>query len=241
MVVMHIHDAGNAQGPPLVLIHGLSSSHRCWERNLTALGQDHYLQLVELFPRGRRGMRFDLSETARELVQALRAGPTPVAVIGHSMGGLIALHLAAQAPELIDRLVLAAAPVGKPSRSLLGQLGGVVMSGTRTDLQSVSLVMGTLLAAGPMRMAAATHATLRADLAAEAATLPMPTLLVWGDDDRLVPVEIGRRLAQLIPDAQLVAIPGAGHQAMWEAPDAFSAAVLRFLNATAGSRSGARR
>ncbi|HYN63887.1 MAG TPA: alpha/beta fold hydrolase [Candidatus Limnocylindrales bacterium] len=226
---MRIHGAGNPRGSPLVLIHGLSSSHRCWDRNLAALGADHHVRLVELFPRGRRGMRFDLSETAQHLRRMLEAGPAPVSVIGHSMGGLIALHLADQAPELVDRLVLAAAPVGRRSRSLLGQLGGVVMSGTRTDLQSVSLVMGTLLAAGPMRMAAATHATLRADLAGEAAALGMPTLLVWGDDDRLVPVEVGRRLAQLVPNARLVTIAMAGHQAMWEAPEAFNAAVLSFL------------
>jgi pimeloyl-ACP methyl ester carboxylesterase len=229
---MNIHDAGNQYGSPVVLIHGLSSSHRCWERNVDALGEDHHLRLVELFPHGRRGVRFDLSETARELGQALQEGPTPVAVIGHSMGGLVALHLAAQAPELIDRLVLAATPVGRSSRSLLGQLGGVVMSGTRTDLQSVSLVMATLLAAGPMRMAAATHATLRANLAGEAAALETPTLLIWGEDDWVVPVEIGRRLAPHMRDAQLRTIPAAGHQAMWEAPDAFNATVLRFLTAT---------
>jgi pimeloyl-ACP methyl ester carboxylesterase len=225
---VHIHDAGNPHGAPLVLIHGLSSSHRCWERNVAALGADHHLRLVELFPRGRRGIRFDLAEAARQLGHAVRAGPSPAAVIGHSMGGLIALHLAAQSPDLVDRLVLAATPV-TTSRSLLGRLGGVVMSGTRTDSQSVSLVMATLLAAGPMRMAAATHATLRADLAAEAATTTVPTLLIWGEDDRVVPLEVGRQLARVMPDARLLTIAGAGHQAMWEAPDAFNAAVAAFL------------
>ncbi|MEP6469182.1 MAG: alpha/beta fold hydrolase [Chloroflexota bacterium] len=112
---------------------------------------------------------------------------------------------------------------------MLAQLSGVLASGTRTDLQSVRMVMGTLLAAGPMRILAATSATLRADLAAEAASLPMPTLLIWGDRDRLVPVDAGRRLARTIPDARFIAIPGAGHQAMWEAPEAFTAAVLPFL------------
>jgi pimeloyl-ACP methyl ester carboxylesterase len=238
---MRIHDAGDPRGSPLVLIHGLSTSHRCWDRNLAALGERHHLRLVELFQRGRHGVRFDLSETARQLGRALAAGPAPASVIGHSMGGLIALHLAAQAPELVDRLVLAAAPVGKPARSLLAQLGAVVMSGTRTDRQSVSLVMATLLAAGPMRMAAATNATLRADLAEEAAAVAIPTLLVWGEHDRLVPVEVGRRLAELIPDARLVTIPGAGHQAMWEAPEAFNSAVLPFLAGVANAHRGDRR
>jgi pimeloyl-ACP methyl ester carboxylesterase len=228
MTDMRIYHTGNQQGPPLVLIHGLSSSHRCWDRNLAALGEAHSLQLVELFPRGEPGVHFNLPETAAQLGELLGAGP-PASVIGHSMGGLIALHLAAQAPELVDRLVLAAVPVGKPARSLVAQLGGVLASGSRTDLQSVSMVMGTLLAAGPMRILAATSATLRADLAVEAAALPMPTLLVWGDRDRLVPVEAGRGLARTIPDARFITIHGAGHQAMWEAPEAFSAAVLPFL------------
>jgi pimeloyl-ACP methyl ester carboxylesterase len=229
---MRIHEDGNPDAPVLVLIHGLSSSHRCWSRNVATLGERHHLRLVELFPRGRLGMRFDLAETAIALAAALEsAGRGPVSVLGHSMGGLIALHLASLAPDLVERLVLAAAPVAAPPRSVMRQLGGVLLSGARTDARSVGLVMATLAAAGPVRMLAATHATLRADLAAEAARLAVPTLLLWGEADAIVPVETGRRLAEIIPDGRLVTIPAAGHQAMWDAPERFNAAVLSFLDA----------
>ncbi|HET6819085.1 MAG TPA: alpha/beta fold hydrolase, partial [Candidatus Limnocylindria bacterium] len=62
-----------------------------------------------------------------------------------------------------------------------------------------------------------------------AAAIRVPTLLVWGEDDALVPAEVGERLATLIPGSQLQLIPGAGHQPQWEVPEAFHAAILPFL------------
>jgi pimeloyl-ACP methyl ester carboxylesterase len=70
---------------------------------------------------------------------------------------------------------------------------------------------------------------VRSNLASAATAIPGSTLVVWGSDDAIVPVEIARRLVQLIPDARLELVKGAGHQPQWEAPDAFHAAVLPFL------------
>jgi pimeloyl-ACP methyl ester carboxylesterase len=228
---MRIHEAGNPDGQTLVLIHGLSSSHRCWDRNLAALGEHHRLRLVELFPRGRRAPAYDLRDAAVELSDMLEPADEPMAVLGHSMGGLIALHLTAMTPALVSRLVLAAPPAAEHPGSLLSRAGGVLRSATRTDRQSIGLVVSTLVAAGPLRMAAAAQATLRADLAAEVAGVATPTLLIWGADDLLVPVETGRRMESAMRDARLVVIPGAAHQAMWDAPAEFDAAVLAFLSA----------
>ncbi len=227
---MRIHDAGLPEGGlPLVLIHGLSTSHRCWDRNLAGLGAGRRLLLVELFPRGRPARRqFSLAEAASELGEML-AGIGSCDVIGHSMGGLVALHLASRQPDLVSRLVLASTPVLREEAPFVRRVASVVASGSRSDPRSIGLVLATVLAAGPGRIAAATQATLRADLTAEAAALTQPTLLVWGSRDRLVPPDNARRLVELIPDARLEILEEAGHDAMWEAPEAFNDAVLRFL------------
>jgi pimeloyl-ACP methyl ester carboxylesterase len=152
-----------------------------------------------------------------------------VDIVGHSMGGLVALHLASSQPDLVTRLILASTPVLREEAPLVRRAAGVVASGSRSDPRSIGLVLATVMTAGPRRIASATQATLRADLGAEAAALRQPTLLVWGSRDRLVSPAIGQRLVELIPDARLVVIEGAGHDAMWEAPEPFNDAVLRFL------------
>jgi len=65
------------------------------------------------------------------------------------------------------------------------------------------------------------------------ATLRAPTLIIWGQQDDLFPVEIGQRLHASIPNSTLIVIPDSGHIPMWETPDQTNQAILEFL----GSRS----
>jgi pimeloyl-ACP methyl ester carboxylesterase len=61
----------------------------------------------------------------------------------------------------------------------------------------------------------------------------VPTLLVWGEHDTLVPPVVGEALHQSLPNAQFVVLDGTGHVPMWERPEAFNQLVLRFLESTA--------
>lgn len=229
---MRIHRSGHAGLPPLLLIHGLSSSHRGWERNIATLGRGRRLLLVELFP-ATAGPRFDVRSAAASLEQALGTEATPAAVIGHSLGGLVALQLALGAPQLVDRLVLVATPAVRVRRSRVGRLRSLATAGAGADLRSVALVTTTLATANPAQLVAATYAAMRADLAGQATALAVPTLVVWGEADGIVPPAVGEALVKAIPGARRAVIPGAGHQPHWESPQAFDAAVLPFLEETA--------
>lgn len=234
---MRIHEAGDPGGSPLVLLHGLGSSPRCWERNLAALGAGHRLQLVDLFAAsdGRRRVTrprpgFSLEGAATELaVQLAERAQGPATVIGHSMGGLVALHLAAHAPDLVSRLVLVDVPAVRVHRPWLSQAGAILRSSLHADLAGTAVVASAFLSAGPLLMLAATRATLRADFGEHAQRTGVPTLLIWGAEDSIVPVETGHRLAASMPQARLLILAGIGHQPMWEAPEAFHAAVAPFL------------
>jgi pimeloyl-ACP methyl ester carboxylesterase len=225
---MRIRSRGEPDAPALVLIHGLSSSHHSWQRNMAALGATHRLLVVELFP-SVAGPRFSITAKVAALRRALAAESSPVAAIGHSLGGLIAMQLAVEAPNLVKRLVLVDVPVARSPRSITSQLLAVAASGSRTDLRSVAIVARTVFTANPLQLASATRLSLRTDSVALAGRLAIPSLLVWGGADTIVPPEMGAQLAAAIPDARLIVIPDAGHQPQWDRPEEFHAAVLPFL------------
>ena len=235
---MRISERGDPSRSPLVLLHGLASSPRCWQRTLPAVEQRHHVLLVDLFAGGRR--RFGLEHVARELTLRLRdLGAGPAVLVGHSMGGLVALLVAAEAPQLVASLVLVDVPAIPIRRRRLGQVAAVVRSSVRREASAIGLVLGCVLRTSPIALIAATRATQTADLGQQAAEAALPTLLVWGAADAIVPPIVGERLARGMPAAELVVIPGAGHQPMWEAPAAFNAALTAFLAKTAPSRDGA--
>lgn len=225
---MRITEAGNRDGPPVVLVHGLSSTSRCWARTTPALGAARRLLLVDLFAGSRGG--FSLERAAEELASSLverRIGPA--AIVGHSMGGLVALQLAHLAPGQVARLVLVDAPVLPARQRRVTQLAAVARSTLRWEATAAGIVIGCLLRTSPLLLLAATRATLAADLGELARHASVPTLLVWGADDGIVPAETGRLLAAEMASARLVVLPGAGHQPMWEDPAAFNEAVCAFL------------
>jgi pimeloyl-ACP methyl ester carboxylesterase len=118
------YEVAGAAGEPVVMVHGLSGSTHWWARNLPALARRYRLYLVDLPGFGamrRLGRQFVLAEAASWLSEWMRAvGLERAHVVGHSMGGYVAIQLAAGRPELVGRLVLVA-PAGTPTgRSMLG-------------------------------------------------------------------------------------------------------------------------
>ena len=115
--VLRIADAGPDDGDerraPLVLVHGLSSSHACWSRAVPHLESGRRVLAPDLPGFGGSdpvGEGFDAAEVAGALSAALRElGADHVDLVGHSLGGLVATVLADRHPEQVRRLVLAAA------------------------------------------------------------------------------------------------------------------------------------
>jgi pimeloyl-ACP methyl ester carboxylesterase len=226
---MRVRSAGRPTGQPLVLIHGLASSPRCWARTLPAVEGERRVLLADLFDDVDRG--FDIGASAEKLAVAVAAESAPADLVGHSLGGLVALHLAARHPDLVHRLVLVDVPALPHPARRLGQALAVAGSAARTDLSSIGLVLGSVLRRSPVRLLSATRATLEANVEKELdAVAGRPILLIWGARDLIVPPSVGRALEQRLPSARLVLIPEAGHQPMWEAPAAFNRELTGFLD-----------
>jgi pimeloyl-ACP methyl ester carboxylesterase len=219
-------------GDPLILVHGLSGSTRWWRHNLGAFAQRHRVYLVDLIGFGsNRRQRFMLGEAAAELAEWMQlADVQRASMVAHSMGGLIAADLAASFPERIDRLVLASAAAVPLGRRYIRHAGGLV-GALRYTLPSFWPVLATDAArAGPATLLRAIAQLLAADISPRLAGIVAPTLIVWGQHDRLVPLALGRQLHSYLPQAKFVTIEGAGHVPMWERPQAFNRAVLDFLH-----------
>ena len=225
-----VHYRVGGAGPPVVLVHGLSGSGRWWRRNVGALAARFRVFAVDLVGFGRSRGPFALAEAAGVLRDWMgRVGLGRAHVVGHSMGGYVAADLAAGPDAPVDRLVLvdaAAFPLGwRPVRHAVG-LARAVRYMHPTFLP---VLAADALRAGPRTLFRAAREAVESDLEARCAEVRAPTLVVWGEHDRVVPIDVGRRLAACLPDAELVVIDGAGHNPMWDRPEPFNRAVLDFL------------
>jgi pimeloyl-ACP methyl ester carboxylesterase len=181
-----------------------------------------------------------------------RAGAKRVALVGHSMGGMVAQELAARHPGLVDALVLActSAAFGKPDGQWQAQFvaerlapldAGLGMTGMARRLVPALLAPGAPASAREAAVAAMSRvpeATYRSALVAIAgfdrreslAALGMPVLCLAGEFDRTAPPEVMQRMAARVPRGEYLCLPGAGHLANLDQPGAFDAAVIHFLN-----------
>jgi pimeloyl-ACP methyl ester carboxylesterase len=213
-------------GAPLVCVHGLAASARWWDRIVPALVRERELHLVDL-PRFSALSRFRPGDAADWLVRWLdAAGIERPALLGHSLGGLLAAQVAMRTE--LERLVLIA-PVGLPTgRGLAAETLELVVSGRLTPSFLPSIVRDALRC-GPENVLRGGLYARTLDLGESLGTIAAPTLLVWGDRDRLVPFALAERWRNAIPDARLVVVEGAGHIPMVQSPSLVAEAVLEFL------------
>jgi pimeloyl-ACP methyl ester carboxylesterase len=258
-------EAGPADGPPVLLIHGWACSVFTFHRTIAPLAAAGFRVLaVDLKGHGLSDKPIDAGEYTtpamlahlHEVLDAL--GVERAAVVGHSLGGALALALALDSPERVGRLALLA-PVGLGKSFLLPLVRALTPSLVTPLLphlmrRSVAALVlryatGSLRGLGerevdeywaPTQFPAAVFAgrALAHEFdwepvpAPRLATLRAPTQLVVGSRDRLLdPRAASRRLRAARPDAEIRIVNGAGHVSLEERPDEVNAALVAFLRA----------
>jgi pimeloyl-ACP methyl ester carboxylesterase len=263
------HQAG--EGPVLVLLHGITSSSRSWHGVIPRLAETHTVIAPDLLGHGESAKPqgdYSLGAYAsgvRDLLAAL--GHERATVVGHSLGGGIAMQLAYQFPERVERLVLvdsgglgrevslllrsatlpgaeyvlpllchtgvrdAVRVVGgllgrlglQPSNDVRGVAEGFASLGEDDARRAFLHTVRSVMDLGGQRV----NATDRLYLAAH-----LPTLIIWGERDPMIPAAHGRAAHALLPSSRLEIIPGAGHFPFDDDPIAFLAALRSFLAET---------
>lgn len=233
-------------GAPVVLIHGLGGSADWWRHNIDVLAERYLVSAVDLVGFGRNRLFLRQSKLPLEFddIAALLARwiessfAEPVHLVGNSMGGHIAIHVAATRPDLVRSLVLVDA-TGVPFELAPG--AHIDSLAVPRGWRSLALIAARdLFRAGPTAFALAFLRLLRDDARPLLSKLTMPVLLLWGEHDPLVPLTYARQMQQLIPNATLRIVPRAGHVPMWENARAFNDELLRFLGDVEAAREPSR-
>lgn len=242
--------------PAVVALHGWRRSHQDFAACLGPSAPGGPLPTVALDlpgfgaspePPGVWGSA-DYAEAVARVIAGLEGPPAPVVVVGHSLGGRVAVRLAAAHPGLVRGLVLTGAPVaprtGQRSRPAAvfrlarrlhrsGLLPEPVMERARQRYGSADYRAAT----GVMRQVLVRM--VGEDYAEALARVRCPVELVWGDDDTAAPLSGARWLADTLPGARLTVCPGAGHLIPLTAPAALRAATERLLDAAGPGGSAA--
>ncbi len=162
-------------------------------------------------------------------------------LIGHSHGGRVSIAIAADHPERVGRLLLVNSAGLRPKRGwryrrrvAVAKLGRVVAKlggppGRRLQERLRARVASRDYLEAPEAMRGTFRAVIAADLSDRLPRVAAPTLLVWGDQDEETPLWMANRMEQLIPDAGLVVLEGAGHYSYADSPGQFGAVARRFL------------
>lgn len=254
------HENG-APGEPVLLLMGLGASSRLWYRLLPWLSRRH--RVIVLDNRGTGDSRpvrsrLTMSGLARDAVEVLdAAGEQSAHVVGASMGGMIAQHVALNHRERLRSLALACThaggPTGLPPWRLMATVGlRPVLGAKRTfpivapllyarstlndSLDRVREDLKRRIADGtsPVTVYAQMGAIALHDTRSRLYELAnVSTLVVHGLEDGLVPPRRARELAELIPDARLELIPSCSHLLTTDAEEPVATAILDHLERNA--------
>jgi len=199
-------------GTPWVLaLHGWRRDHRDFDGVFTASGLDAVaLDLPGFGSAPAPESAWGSQDYARAVAAVLDEMAPHVVVVGHSFGGRVAVHLAR---EHSDRVVRSMAKRGWVSEDRLESLRHRYGS---DDYRASSGVMRDVLVR-----------TLAEDYIDVLESLDCPVELVWGDNDREVPIAVADKLQAMLKNAHLVACPGAGHLTPLTVPEQLRSAVER--------------
>lgn len=225
--------------PQLILLPGLASNAAMWRSQRDALAAWRPM-VTEVHTR-----HDSLPAMAAALLQE---HPGPLVLCGASMGGMIAMEAARQAPERIAGLALLGTsphPETDAMRQMREDAIALFAQGRLREVIEPNVgfafhpdnaprlaaeYLDFVLAAGADQLIRQNRAVIaRPDARAHLPQVRCPVLILCGDADAIAPPEASREMARLMPHAQLEFVPRCGHMLTMEQPEAVNAALLRWL------------
>jgi pimeloyl-ACP methyl ester carboxylesterase len=242
-------------GTTVVMLHGVGGGHLAFAPQVESLASAGFRAVAWDMPGYGRSAPIEpytfkgLAQSCVALIESLKCGE--VALVGHSMGGMVAQEVVARRPELVSKLVLCGTSpaFGKPDgdwqRAFIAERTAPLDAGrSMAELAQVlvprmvgpgSLPEGVRLATHCMGLVPAStyrralECMLGFDRRANLSQIRVPTLLLAGEYDRNAPPAVMKKMAQSIPGSTYLEMPGIGHLQNLEAPDEFDSMLMNFL------------
>jgi pimeloyl-ACP methyl ester carboxylesterase len=277
-ITIHGHEVAYqtaGEGPVIVLLHGIAGSSATWSGVIDRLARTHRVVAPDLLGHGESAKpRGDYSLGAyasgvRDLMVAL--GLERATVVGHSLGGGVAMQVAYQFPDRVERLVLVGAGgLGKDvslilralalpgaeyvlpvllTKPLRNGVGWVVDLADKLHLRPDPVMAEMWESWGRLTDARAQRAfvhTVRSVVDVQGQRVSardrlylaqeMPSLIVWGDKDGIIPVEHAHETHELMPGSRLEIFEGGGHFVPLQFPERFAAVIEDFVATTEPAR-----
>jgi pimeloyl-ACP methyl ester carboxylesterase len=229
--------SGNGNAPelestPIILVHGLTSS-RTLKPLIRALGTRRPVFAPDLPGFGMSDAPIHPLDVPG-LADALRRwqldnGLAPAILIGVSFGCQVAVDLAARHPAAVDRLVLIGPTVDPQARSATRLAFRWARNAPRSSPRLAPTIVHDFIDAGPWRSVRTFRRALEDPVEDKLSEIEAPTLVVRPERDHLVPEAWTKRVAELIPDSDLVVLPKAGHSIGPRTASRLTALLVPFL------------
>ena len=254
---INIHYETYGQGEPLVLIMGLGGGSSLWWRQVDFFSPEYRVAAYDSRGVGRTDKPdtpYSMDMLVGDAAGLLeRLGIASAHIYGVSMGGMVAQELALRYPELVSSLVLGATTCGgghaaMPSQETLQKLFGIMTLSPEEAVKVATsvtfsptfierhpdkisdwLIKGAESPPSPMGFKRQAEAAAGFDTYDRLPQIRVPTLILAGTADQLIPSDNSRILASRIPNAKLVLFEGAGHGYLWEAEEEANRTVHDFL------------
>jgi pimeloyl-ACP methyl ester carboxylesterase len=220
----HYLKAGS--GPPVVLIHGGASDSNDWTETMTSLSDSYSCYAPDMLGYGlseRDKPGYYLSEFVDyiyDFIQTLGLDSTPLALVGHSLGGRICLDIALQHPEKVRKLVLIDS-AGFARLARWGRFLGAAAFFIRRALGRPQPYPRFLIRDGEDKDWRCLD---------KLKTLKVPTLVIWSSRDPYYPLRQAIQAKQLIPGVRFEVFPGSGHAPHARNREYFNNLLLSYLN-----------
>jgi 2-hydroxy-6-oxonona-2,4-dienedioate hydrolase len=248
------------EGDPIVLLHGLMGQMHHWDSVLDGLAEGFrgIAPQLPVFEPALPATSIDaLAEWTLDFLDELEIGQAVLG--GNSLGGHVALAAALHAPARVAGLVLTGSSGlfersftrGVPHRPtteyVREKMEEIFYDRSLVTPEWVDAVHTSVLQpATALRVLRFARAAKRDNLEARLGEIKVPTLIVWGRDDRITPLHVAERFHALIPRSQLIVLRQCGHAPMLERPEAFGAVVRAWweemrLTGVSGMRTGGAR
>jgi non-heme chloroperoxidase len=248
-VTVRYVQAGPAEAPPLLLLHGLGDTNRSWSLMLPELAKTHRVYAFDQRGHGATSApaccysMADLAYDATAFLDAMKIDRAAVA--GHSLGSFVAQHVAAHDPQRVSRLILIGSSDTTAGLEIMDWLwaqvgtfdGGVPSTfvdewqanPTPVDAQFIAHVKRETAAVPPHVWKGITKALMVEDQRRFVRGIRVPVLILWGEKDPAFPVANQERLQQVLPHAAFKAYPELGHNPHWENPALVAGDIRAFL------------